>query len=273
MDYLRGEVQLDSQVVLTTWIQKTAYFLTYSATDQELVFITNPTDNNMVVATMENFGSGAVSFQIDNPTNLNSWIGATNVSGRYWATLTNKEGLSFTNNQFQPWEFPLTGVNYAFQQAGFTVNWRIMLEDSSGMTTDSRIESGIRVVPLELYPMGKCTETTLTIDETISNEQKAAAGTDIPNYFTTLGDCNDNLFYQYCDTGTQCGPNCKSPCSLATDVCTLDKLNMTYGCVNPNPGSGGLSPVFIAVIILAVLVVLMVIFFGLWQPEMSYYNF
>ena len=134
MDYLRGEVQVGSQIILSTWIKEVAYFLTYSASEQELVFINNPTDDNLVVATMNGFGAG-VSFKIDNPANLNSWIGATNVSGRYWATLTPQEGLAFTNDQFQPWDFPLTGVNYAFQQAGFTVNWRIMLLNDFGVPT------------------------------------------------------------------------------------------------------------------------------------------
>lgn len=267
MDYLRGETATNSKIILSTWIDTVAYFLTYSATDQELIFISNPVDDNIVIADLNSFGTDTVSLEIIQPSNLNSWIGATNVSGRYWATLTKQEGLTYTNNQFQPWTFPLTGVNYAFQQAGFTVNWRIILDASS--TAGERIVSGIRVVPFVVYPLGGCTKTLLTISEIVKNEQDAAMSGKVQQYFTDSLDCNDGLFYDYCPTGTDCGTNCKSPCSLATDACNLDKTNDTFSCSNINPGGSGLTPVGIGLAVFVALIVIVVIWLGLLQLNSS----
>ena len=261
MDYLRGEVPSGTQIIISTWIRGVAYFLTYSSTDQELIFINNPTSGNIVVATVESFGPNSIALRIDNPKNLDSWIGATNVSGAYFANLTAKEGLSYSNNQFQPWAFPLTGVTYSFQQAGFTVNWRITLMDS----TSERITSGIRVVPLDVFPLPGCVATMLTTAEAISNEQMAAMGNTVTEYFTTSGDCNNGFFYDYCPTGVDCGSLCNSPCSLASEVCTLDLANSTYSCVNPNPSGSNGTGAAIALTILVVIIIIAVVWLGLVQ--------
>jgi len=265
MDYLRGEVPSGTQIILSTWIKEVAYFLTYSATDQELIFINNPTSGNIVVATVESFGPNAVALRIDNPKNLNSWIGATNVSGVYFANLTSKEGLSYTNNQFQPWAFPLTGITYSFQQAGFTVNWRVTLMESDGTTTNERLVSGIRVVPLDVFPLPGCATTTLTTTEAINNEQMASMNKTVTEYFTTSGDCNDGFFYDYCPTGVNCGSMCKSPCSLASEVCTLDLTNSTYSCVNTNPSGSSSTGAAIALVVLVVIIIIALVWLGLVQ--------
>ena len=269
MDYLRGEIPVGTQLILSTWINKVAYFLSYSASEQELVFVTNPTSSNIVVATMSSFGPNAVSLKINNPTGLDTWIGATNVSGSYWANLTDQQGLSYTNNQFQPWAFPLTGVTYSFQQAGFTLNWRVTLESTTGMPVNERLTSGIRVVPLEVFPLGSCTQTTLTTAEVIKNEQDAANSEKVQEYFTTSGDCSDGFFYMYCPTGTDCGTTCKSPCLLANEVCTFDGTNNTFSCVNIKPGGSDLTPLAIAIAILVIIIIIGLIWFGLLQIDSS----
>ena len=60
MDYLRGETATNSKIILSTWIDTVAYFLTYSATDQELIFISNPVDDNIVIADLNSFGTDTV---------------------------------------------------------------------------------------------------------------------------------------------------------------------------------------------------------------------
>ena len=90
-------------------------------------------------------------------------------------------------------------------------------------------------------------------------------GGTVTEYFTTSADCGDGFFYDYCPTGTNCGINCNSPCSLASEVCTLDKVNSTYGCVNPNPSGSSSTGAAIALTVLVIIVILVVIWFGLLQ--------
>ena len=265
MDYLRGEIPVNSKVVLTTWINKIAYFLSYSADNEELIYIKDPTSSNIIVATMNGYNKG-ISLKVDIPTGLNSWVGATKVVGKYWASLTKQEGLFPSNTQIQPWRYPLTDVVYSFQQTGSVVNWKIQL------ATVSSITSGIRLVPLKLYPLKTCKETVLTIEETMDNEQKAAAGTTVPKYFTTLEGCNDGVFYTYCPAGTNCGSTCRSPCSDMSETCTLDKSSNTYSCIG-RPIETDLTPVTIAVFVIAVIIISVVLFTGIWQVGTPTYNF
>lgn len=248
--WLKGPIQPGQSFYLAYELDKILYVLTYvsSTTGPSLVFDPRQKSNPILItATAANptgyiftFTTGGNDYYIINKNN--EFVATDTGSG---------EVLVPVNSSFDDWAMFLTGAKYIIKDTENS-NSKWCRYEASGTITAGRSESitkdkvtcesiKILALPSVFYLCGSCgSNSDPTVPITIEgcwisdsfSSQPDICPQNAAESFTDLPDCQNGIWYRYCNNNTECSKGCKGQCSNGL-ACTYDGSIPGFKCEQP----------------------------------------
>jgi len=249
--FLDGPIVSSSQVVITSQINNVLYTLnSYPGVTGS----TGPSTLLILDSNIDNTSSDSGTVPIFNVTgsgtqvNFNSVnLGGLGFNADNQALITvGSEPLSPINTTYAPWGSPnilLSGVQYQLQNvSGSSLIFNYGSISDGG--TVSIVDTTTSVIILPVQWFFGCQNGNAGFENNDAGNSilsaycalNSGASTCTQNQvqtqgWTTLGDCENGVTYQYCTVGNFCGQSCKGPCQSSFDDCDYVTTTGGFSCM------------------------------------------
>ena len=232
------------------------YILTKATklTSSSYIFEISTTESNGKISVNSSVAGNTINFTIGSvvgndgttiikETDSQFYLGGVEFRENTFATrVTTLDVTKAVNNKFQEWYGALlSGVEYKLSDSdGSEYNYTLNMGPGNGLFDGP---FPVLLIPTNYYDTSSCTKRS-SICSAIQTSYYFLTGNDscANDAWVFKSDCADQILYDYCLSGINCGGTCKSPCigeSSGFTSCQYNKNAQLFQCsIGPNPDDG-----------------------------------